>query len=96
MNMNGSEHTGPTNTAHAESASASSEQWDRPKFCTGPRPDKHAYRSRSSARVVLPEPEEVDSEEELEEGYIEEDGDFLADFPDETEVRKLLACRWSY
>jgi hypothetical protein len=29
----------------------------------------------------------------LEEGYIEEDGDFLADFPDETEVRKLLACR---
>jgi hypothetical protein len=36
--------------------------------------------------VVLPDPEEVDSEEELEEGYIEEEEDFLGDFPDETEV----------
>lgn len=45
------------------------------------------------ARVALPTPEnilDVDadiSEDELEEGHIEEDSDFLADFPDNTEVR---------
>ena len=45
------------------------------------------------AQVALPTPEnilDVDadiSEDELEEGHIEEDSDFLADFPDNTEVR---------
>ena len=44
------------------------------------------------ARVALPTIEnvvDVDadiSEDELEEGHIEEDSDFLADFPDNTEV----------
>jgi hypothetical protein len=38
-----------------------------------------------SARVVLPDPED-ESEEEPEEAFIEEDRDFLAELPDETEV----------
>lgn len=52
-------------------------------------------RSGLSARVVLPHVEDavdhdVDSDEEPEgEGFIEEDGDFLQDFPDDTEVRIL-------
>jgi hypothetical protein len=41
--------------------------------------------------VVLPDPEDVDSEEELEEDCVEEDGDFLEDFPDETEVH-IFPC----
>lgn len=47
---------------------------------------------RKTARVALPTTEnvvEIDadvSEDELEEGHIEEDSDFLADFPDNTEV----------
>lgn len=54
-----------------------------------------------TARVALPTAEdivEIDpdlSEDELEEGHIEEDSDFLADFPDETEVRDFhcVVCR---
>ena len=44
----------------------------------------------ATARVVLPSPNaDNDTDEEVEDGEAEEidDGDFLADFPDDTEVR---------
>lgn len=58
--------------------------------------------SRKTARVVLPsaEPEVEDdhevSEDELEEGHIEnadDDTDYLGEFPDETDVRCYLPPR---
>ena len=66
-----------------------------------------ALRSILSARVVLPEPApeqpqpvELDSDDEpLEPGSIEdqgEEGDFLADFPDETEVCTPLFFHLSF
>ncbi|KAJ6505957.1 L domain-like protein [Mycena vulgaris] len=51
-------------------------------------------RSNLSARVVLPDPEEVDSDEDpLEEGFIEEDRDFLSELPDDTEDLELVHLR---
>jgi hypothetical protein len=50
---------------------------------------------RKTARVALPSAEDAEpevSDNEVDEGHIEddaEDGDFLADFPDNTEVRIL-------
>ncbi|PPR05748.1 hypothetical protein CVT24_006687 [Panaeolus cyanescens] len=49
-------------------------------------------RSHPSARVVLPTAEEVDTDEEGEEEE-HAGGDFLADFPDETEELELLHSR---
>lgn len=50
----------------------------------------------STARVVLPNPSaDNDTDEEVgEDGEAEEidDGDFLADFPDNTEVRCYFGC----
>lgn len=50
----------------------------------------------ATARVVLPSPSaDIDTDEEVgEDGEAEEidDGDFLADFPDNTEVRCYFRC----
>lgn len=51
-------------------------------------------RSTPTARVLLPTaPVDVDTDEEAAEDGVEEetdDGDFLSEFPDETEVRAVL------
>lgn len=53
-------------------------------------------RPTPTARVVLPSPSaDIDTDEEVgEDGEAEEidDGDFLADFPDNTEVRCYFGC----
>ncbi|KAJ7284932.1 L domain-like protein [Mycena rebaudengoi] len=46
------------------------------------------------ARVVLPEPEEPDSDEDpVDEAFVEEDRDFLAELPDDTEDLELVHLR---
>jgi len=49
----------------------------------------NAVAPERTARVVLPDPED-ESEEEPEEAFIEEDRDFLAELPDETEDLELV------
>lgn len=62
-------------------------------------------QSRKTARVALPRAEDAEpevSDNEVDEGHIEddaEDGDFLADFPDNTEVRSYspdVMARWTW
>jgi hypothetical protein len=89
MEKNDSAPGEPTTTVRGEPTPGVSDQSVRSRLIGGCAPDNQVYRSYLSARVVLPEPEEVESEEELEEGYTEEEGDFLEDFPDETEVCML-------
>lgn len=51
--------------------------------------DQYCRSEARSARVVIPEPDAESDEEPLEDASIEEvgeEGDFLADFPDDTEV----------
>ncbi|KAJ6619697.1 hypothetical protein B0H10DRAFT_2024499 [Mycena sp. CBHHK59/15] len=48
-------------------------------------------RSNLSARVVLPDPEDADSDEDpADEAFVEQDRDFLSELPDETEELELV------
>ncbi|KAF7327617.1 LRRcap domain-containing protein [Mycena kentingensis (nom. inval.)] len=46
-----------------------------------------------TARVVLPDPDDADSDEEPTEAFIDEERDFLAELPDETEDLELVHLR---
>nr|GAT60802.1 predicted protein [Mycena chlorophos] len=46
-----------------------------------------------TARVVLPDPEEPESDEEPQEAFIDEERDFLAELPDDTEDLELVHLR---